>query len=368
MTDITPPFAEALQKYDVSRLYQRQPWPKSDEFLKEAARICSHTASLHAYLRSIRQAYLSTAPPSRRTHFAQSTSASTQPHNGERQHFTDAQREQIDAESKQLLRELNAAIRNLSDAEQLRQNTESKLRERKHGRKGFRALGQWAAGGSGQAKSPEEEMEEIQNNGVKVHRENVLWYLRRKLEACGDLQRTMMETRVMREVEKGKSALYKAQPTRGAPPSADAVDGGLANWGSDQSAKEAHQWRGNKAAQMDELERSQIEQQLSPEQLQLFAQENQEMVKHYEETLDKVRTAEQSLVEISELQTSLANNLATQSAHIDQLTGDTFLTTENIGGGNKQLKRAAERKSTAKYVFYGSCAFSLFLVVYDLLI
>ena len=43
-------------------------------------------------------------------------------------------------------------------------------------------------------------------------------------------------------------------------------------------------------------------------------------------------------------------------------------TSENVGGGNKQLKKAAERKSTAKYVFYGSCAFSALLVVYDLLI
>ena len=77
--------------------------------------------------------------------------------------------------------------------------------------------------------------------------------------------------------------------------------------------------------------------------------------------------AERSLIEISELQSTLANNLAIQSAHIDQLVADTFLTAENVGGGNKQLKRATERKSTAKYVFYGSCAFSLFLIVYDLL-
>jgi syntaxin 18 len=73
-------------------------------------------------------------------------------------------------------------------------------------------------------------------------------------------------------------------------------------------------------------------------------------------------------VEISELQTQLVNNLAIQSEHIDQLVADSFLTTENIGGGNKQLKKATERKSTAKYVFYASCGLSLFLVVWDLVI
>jgi syntaxin 18 len=74
------------------------------------------------------------------------------------------------------------------------------------------------------------------------------------------------------------------------------------------------------------------------------------------------------LVEISELQTQLVTNLATQSAHIDQLVVDSFLTAENVGGGNKELKKATERKSTAKYVFYASCGLSLFLVIWDLVI
>jgi syntaxin 18 len=72
-------------------------------------------------------------------------------------------------------------------------------------------------------------------------------------------------------------------------------------------------------------------------------------------------------LEISELQTTLVNNLATQSEHIDLLVADSFQTAENVGGGNKQLKKAAERKSTAKYVFYGTVAFSGFLIIYDLL-
>ena len=57
-----------------------------------------------------------------------------------------------------------------------------------------------------------------------------------------------------------------------------------------------------------------------------------------------------------------------QAAHIDQLVADSFQTTENVGGGNKELKRATERKSTAKYVFYSSCAFSLVLVIWDFLV
>jgi syntaxin 18 len=73
-------------------------------------------------------------------------------------------------------------------------------------------------------------------------------------------------------------------------------------------------------------------------------------------------------LEISELQTQLVTNLAVQSAHIDQLVQDSFHTTENVGGGNKELKKATERRSVAKYVFYASCGLSFTLVLWDLLI
>lgn len=66
------------------------------------------------------------------------------------------------------------------------------------------------------------------------------------------------------------------------------------------------------------------------------------------------------------MQTTLANNLSTQSAQIDQLVADSLYTSENVGGGNKQLKKATERKSTAKYVFYASCGLCAFLVGWDL--
>ena len=74
------------------------------------------------------------------------------------------------------------------------------------------------------------------------------------------------------------------------------------------------------------------------------------------------------MIEIAELQNQLVDNLNIQSAHIEQLVADSELTADNVGGGNQQLKKATERKSTAKYVFYASCGLSLFLVVWDLVI
>ena len=72
--------------------------------------------------------------------------------------------------------------------------------------------------------------------------------------------------------------------------------------------------------------------------------------------------------EISELQTQMAQQLETQAVQVDQLVADSLSTTENVGGGNKQLKRAAERKSTARMVFWASCGLSAFLIAWDLII
>lgn len=80
------------------------------------------------------------------------------------------------------------------------------------------------------------------------------------------------------------------------------------------------------------------------------------------------RTAERSLIEISELQTQLVANLETQAAHIDQLVADSLATAENVGGGNRELKKATERRSTAQMTFYAACGLSAFLIVWDLLV
>jgi len=78
------------------------------------------------------------------------------------------------------------------------------------------------------------------------------------------------------------------------------------------------------------------------------------------------RAVSRSLDEIYDLNTTLVTNIEMQSAQIDQLVQDSYYTTENIGRGNKELKKASERTSTARLLFHGTCAFCTFLVVWDL--
>ena len=140
-----------------------------------------------------------------------------------------------------------------------------------------------------------------------LHREGVVWYLKRKLEEVVALQRGMVEVRIEREVERGKSVFWKA--TEGVGKAGGGVNGSAGGGGGGKEKREGWEGanghsrgRGKEGGSreadyqgkrgtgfMDEKERLEIENALSPEQLQLFAEENREMVKRYEDTLDQVR-------------------------------------------------------------------------------
>ncbi|MCJ1468681.1 hypothetical protein MMC07_007310 [Pseudocyphellaria aurata] len=367
MPDLTPVLTELLKRHNARpKLSPRQRLDTNDDFLKEAYRINAHISSLHQYLLSIRRPYLSTSPPPRRPAAANSPNAT----------LTNSQRDLIDTETKSLLHTLAGSIQQLAAAESLRQDTERQLLARKRGG----ALRRWANGGSGGngGKRPgEEEAEDGRLRTTGAWRESVVWYLGRGLEAAGELQRGMVEKRVEREVEKSRSVLYMSRGASGAtsaiPREAGGEDftakggmnGGFKGRNDYHSANVGGKSKGGNF--LEEEDRREIERQLSPEQLQLFAQENQDMLKQYEDTLDQVRTTQSSLLEISSLQTTLAQNLDLQSARVQQLVADSLDTADYVGGGNRELKRAAERSSVARAVFWASVGLCVTLVAWDLI-
>lgn len=152
-------------------------------------------------------------------------------------------------------------------------------------------LGRWAAGASGGEKSPKQAAEEARREAFAMHRDSVLWYLGRKLEGVGEVQRGMMERRLEREMERGRSVLYKVSGSTGAGERLDT--GGILGGGGgglNGRAREGKSAYGIGGGVGEDDSRGEIEQQLSPEQLQLFAMENQDLLKQYEDTLDQVRS------------------------------------------------------------------------------
>ncbi|KAK1991634.1 snare-complex protein syntaxin-18 [Colletotrichum falcatum] len=360
--DITPEFNELLRKRNAPIVSEKKLSLEAiDGFLKEAYRINHHITSLHNELRDVRQAYLSTAQP-RKTHIRPGNNAS------QSRHLTDRDREEVDANAKQMLRELNASITALKDAELLRRETEAAVIRKKFAR-GLGALGAWAAGaatGGGGAsedsgKTAEHRAAEAKARTIEQHRDEVIQSLRQGLQLCGRTQQDMMEVRLTREMEKNRSVLAKAGGGSAMPEL-----GGF--YESMSKGAAAAKGPGKPGVRPDESGPYNPQEGLTEEQIQMFEKGNQDMLQHYNSTLDKVRTAEKSLLEIAELQTLLVGNLATQSAHIEQLVADSESITEDVGGGNKQLKKAAQRPSAARYTFFASAGLCTFLILWDLIV
>lgn len=360
--EVTPSFNELLKARRAPPTRQALTLDQIDGFLQTASAINRDITTLHHELSSIRQAYLSTAAP-RKTHLRRNTGAD--PHD-KPVFLTDAERNSIDRDAKDMLRALSARINVLTQGEIKRQEAAAQAIKQKYAR-GLRALTGWAGGaglgdkeGNAAAKSPEHAAAIEAERQIIEHRGVVIVYLQQKLQSAATLQRTMMETRLAREMEKNRSVLAKARGAQQLPPSL------AKEFGFDEpvivSSSVPIEEEESKKRQASDLE-------LTDEQRQMFERDNQDMLKHYSSATEKVKTVEKSLVEIAELQQMLVDNLTIQSAHIEQLVADSERTEENVGGGNKQLKKATSRKfSQARCTFYAASALCTFLILWDLII
>lgn len=349
-----------------------------DGYLKEASSINRDIVNLHSELSHIRQVYLSTAAP-RKTQLRRNGTGSTHLDNSNNNrpvYLTDADRNAVDKMAKESLQRLELRIRILEDEEAKRHDAAEKAIKKKYGG-GLRALTSWAAGGAlgstGEdgARGPEHAEAIRIERQILVHRGTVIGYLREKLNGISKLQGSMMETRLSREMEKNRSILAKARASQ--LPPALAREFGFDSAGAGPGMGPKSSTASGVPLDEEEAQRRQQSQaqdlDLTEEQKQMFERDNQDMLKHYNSALDKVRTVEKSIMEISELQQMLADNLTVQSAHIDQLVADAERTEENVGGGNKELKKATQRKfSQARLTFYAASALCTFLVVWDLII
>ncbi|PSR75174.1 hypothetical protein BD289DRAFT_448044 [Coniella lustricola] len=369
--DVTPSFNELLkarQAPSTRAAAANLTLDQIDGFLKTASTINREIATLHHELSTIRQAYLSTAAPRKTHQLRRSTTGGDHPHQPPA-YLTDTDRNVIDRDAKDMLRALSARINVLTQEEIKRQETAAAAIRQTHAR-GLRAWTSWAAGGeaegasSNSAKSPEHAAAIEQERQMIEHRGGVIVYLQQKLQLAATLQRTMMETRLAREMEKNRSVLAKAGAGgQGLPPSLAKEFG----FGFDVGHASSNLALDEEKSRAKQATNAGLD--LTEEQKQMFERDNQDMLKHYNKATEKVRAVESSLIEIAELQQMLVENLTVQSANIEQLVADSERTEENVGGGNKQLKKATQRKfSQARLTFYAASVLCTFLVVWDLVI
>jgi syntaxin 18 len=312
-------------------------------------------SSLLTYLRAIRRPYLSYAPPPRRSQ-QQRRSTEQVP-----DYLDDEQREDIDAQTSQFLREINGNITDLTSAVSIHHDTATKVLEKKYG-KPSGLLWRWAGGTDADAdagKSEQQLDDEGRLKTLKSFRDGVLWYLNNRLNRVVITQQEMVGIRLDRERERQKSILYDARNKDVRLSIYETDYGDVDLRGHDTFPDNGYN---------PTLDDQQTEgQELSPEQMQLFERENHELFDHLNSQLDKVQQAEKSLIEISELQSTLVGHLSVQGEMIGQLVDDAGKTDENVRRGNKELQKASERGSVAQMVFYGTASLCGFLVVWDLI-
>lgn len=88
---------------------------------------------------------------------------------------------------------------------------------------------------------------------------------------------------------------------------------------------------------------------LSQTQIQQFSSENTELLESMQTTLNSVLQAEQSLLEISQLQTTLISHLASQTETIERLYDDANDAIASVEQANTQLKEAKRSGRDARF-------------------
>lgn len=251
----------------------------------------------------------------------------------------------------------------LKDACDYRHQKVQQIHAKKFG-KTTNFLMRWAAGVQDDVDAGKSEAQ-LRDEGVEdtiyKFRDGVLWYLSFGLSQAVRLRQEMVEKRLDREREKQSSLLYNERNRHVKVQSDDEF--GLEKLNVDMRGRDSYNPAlGDVSGQGQKLELD-----LTPEQLQLFEEENTSLMTHYNETLSQVTQVEKSLLDISELQTTLIGHLNVQGEMIGGLVEDASRTDENVSRGNKELKRATERTSTARLMYYITFWLCALLIVWDLI-
>uniref|UniRef100_UPI003AAB9D85 syntaxin-18 isoform X1 n=1 Tax=Centroberyx gerrardi TaxID=166262 RepID=UPI003AAB9D85 len=116
-------------------------------------------------------------------------------------------------------------------------------------------------------------------------------------------------------------------------------------------------------------EEGRMEDELSPEEIQMFEQENQRLVSEMSSLVDEVRQIEGKVVEISRLQEIFAEKVLQQETEIDSIHQLVVGATENVKEGNEDIREAIKNNAGFRVwilFFLVMCSFSLlFLDWYD---
>uniref|UniRef100_F6ZML5 Syntaxin-18 n=1 Tax=Monodelphis domestica TaxID=13616 RepID=F6ZML5_MONDO len=290
-------------------LFRRSPRPKGD-FSSRAREVISHIGKLRDFLLEHRKDYINAY-----SHIM-----------SDYMRMTDTERDQIDQDAQIFMRTCSEAIQ--------------QLRTEAH--------------------------KEVHSQQVKEHRSAVLDFIEDYLKRVCKIYSEQRAIRVKRVVDKKR--LSRLEPDQ----SSKSTESSSSERVSQNSSEESEEKSITEENQDKNLKESQSnfglwgdgrgEDELSPEEIQVFEQENQRLVGEMNSLFDEVRQIEGKVVEISRLQEIFTEKVLQQETEIDNIHQLVVGATENIKEGNEDIREAIKNNAGFRVwilFFLVMCSFSL---------
>eukprot|EP00118_Oscarella_pearsei_P010675 m.66825 g.66825 ORF g.66825 m.66825 type:complete len:302 (+) comp35409_c0_seq23:10-915(+) len=121
-----------------------------------------------------------------------------------------------------------------------------------------------------------------------------------------------------------------------------------------------------KATQNSTVEHQSNNDGLTPEEKEMFEQENAQLLEELTTTVDEVRQLEGKVVEISKLQEFFTEKVLQQSSDIEHVHGVSVESTENVQEGNEQLREAIKNNASFRvWILFFLVVLSMTLLFLD---
>ncbi|KAL9939687.1 hypothetical protein V8E36_001504 [Tilletia maclaganii] len=266
--------------------------------------------------------------------------------------LTDAERDEVDLQTRLVVKKCIDRVKELERAEELRQQTSHTA-----GTSALSLLVRLSAPSSASIAATKAASEQL-----TAHRSAITSYLSRQLAEASNRARDMQERRLaevkrIQRTKMGAMALTSQQQQQQQQQMAEQhpVSSQRAKPvipGSIGTAYDPALSLENKSSG----EGTDILKTLSPAQIQLFESEESALINSLQSDLNAVLAAERKISDISELQTTLIQHLGEQSERMNELVGEAGDFRAEVTRGNEQLQKAKERNREANKFL------SLFLV------
>lgn len=208
-----------------------------------------------------------------------------------------------------------------------------------------------------------EALQQKRSDQVMTHREAVLGMLGQYLKVVCKLYSEQRAIRVKRVVDKKR--ISRLQPDqkwvkKESSHSAEQIssDSSITNAQEGVSKEYSHQTHPPPDLAPPVTE----DEELTPEEVQMFEMENKRLFTEMNSLVDEVRQIEGRVVEISQLQEIFSEKVLHQSGQIDRIYETSLETTENVKGGNEQIREAIKNNASFRVwilFFLVMCSLSL---------